>query len=65
MDLVVTTQASVRRIERVSADTVRLTLTTVDPDSMPRSEHYIEVPISHEVPTGTLFDIAYTLTPNE
>lgn len=54
-------QYAVRRIERISEDSVRLTLVAPEGPEMIRSEHIIDVPVDQEVPTGTKFDVTYTL----
>lgn len=52
---------SVRRIERINDQQVRLTLIPVqDPnDPKPWGEQYIDVPVADEVPTGTQFTATY------
>lgn len=48
----------VRRIERLSPETVRLTLIAVHDDATtprPWNERYLDVPVEDEVPTGTRF----------
>jgi hypothetical protein len=53
----------VRRIERLSETLVRLTAVPVagEGPARPYSEHHLDVPVAEEVPTGTRFEVSYTV----